>query len=124
MKKFFFLILCAISLIACKPDRFLKEEGSYLYYMRYDLNGDSTIMKFHKPISYTGIVSNRSCGSHFVGVPGKGGHTVTNYKVVVKYNSKVHTFHDSKTYHSFRKNEEVIITEVFYPRFNVHIRHK
>lgn len=124
MKKFLFLILCVISLVSCTPDKFIKEEGSYLYYMRYDLNGDSTIVKFHKPVSYTGVVSERSSHSKFVGVPGKTGHYHRDYKVVVNYNSTSYTFKDSRTYENFREKDEVIVTEVFYPQRKVFIRHK
>lgn len=103
----------------------VRETDKYLYYKEYDLFGlDSAYYKYHKPIKYEGVVSDKSKSSHFVGVPGKGGHSTTKYKITVSYNGKTYTCDDSWIYDDYNKGDAVIVTEAFYPRYKINFEHK
>lgn len=123
---FFIALVIFILGTICKPrDILMRETDNYLYYKEYTLFGlDSGYYKYHKPIEYDGIVSNRSRSSHFVGVPGKGGHCVTTYKTTVSYNGKTYTYEGSWVYEHYKENDKVIVTETFYPHYKIDFRHK
>ena len=120
------LILSGIALIGLiigaiiqKKDVLVKETSDYLYYKEYTI--DSTIYKYHKPITYNGIIAKKYTSSRFVGVPGKGGHRVTKYHLEVSYNNKSYEVTTSGIYNSFQLNENVKVVETFYPEFRVEI---
>lgn len=116
------LIGLMIGAIVQKKDVLVKETPDYLYYKEYTIyNLDSTIYKYHKPITYNGIITKKYKSSRFVGVPGKGGHRVTNYHLVVSYNNKSYEATTSGIYNSFQLNEDVKVVETFYPEFRVEI---
>ena len=106
-------------------DVLVKETDNYLYYKEYGLFGlDSVYCKYHKPIKYEGVVSDKSKSSRFVGVPGKGGHCHTDYEITVSYNGKTYTCDDSWIYDDYNKGDTVIVTETFYPRYKINFKHK
>ena len=116
------LISLIIGAIVQKKDVLVKETSDYLYYKEYTIyNLDSTIYKYHKPITYNGIITKKYKSSHFVGVPGKGGHRVTDYHLVVSYNNKGYEESNSTVYNRFQLNENVKVVETFYPEFRVEI---
>ena len=103
----------------------MRETDEYLYYKEYTLFGiDSAYYKYHKPIEYDGVVSNKSKSSHFVGVPGKGGHYQTTYKTTVSYNGTTYTYNGCWVYENYNKGDKVIVTETFYPEYSIDFRHK
>ena len=103
----------------------MRETDEYLYYKEYTLFGlDSAYYKYHKPIEYEGVVSDKRRSSHFVGVPGKGGHHKTTYKTTVSYNGKTYTYSGSWVYNNYKKGDKVIVTETFYPEYKIDFRHK
>ena len=119
-------IVLFLGLTVFKPrDVLVKETDEYFYYKQYTLFGlDSTCCKYHKPMDYEGIVSDKSKSSHFVGVAGKGGHCTTTYKTTVSYDGRTYTIRGSGVYHNYEKGDEVIVTETFYPRHVIDFRHK
>ena len=123
-----FIILAVLFLGATvfRPRNVLmRETDEYLYYKEYTLFGlDSAYYKYHKPIEYDGVVSNKSRSSHLVGLPGKGGHYQTTYKTTVSYNGKTYTYSGSWVYEHYRKGDKVIVTETFYPEYKIDFRHK
>lgn len=122
----FITFLVSLLGFICKPRNVLmRETDNYLYYKEYTLFGlDSSYHKYHKPIEYDGVVSDKSKSSHFVGVPGKGGHCVTTYKTTVSYNGKTYTYEGSWVYEHYKENDKVIVTETFYPHYKIDFRHK
>ena len=112
--------------IICKPRNVLmRETDDYLYYKEYTLFGlDSSYHKYHKPIEYDGIVSDKSRSSHFVGVAGKGGHYQTKYKITVSYNGKTYTHEGFSVYDRYKEGDKVIVTETFYPHYKIDFKHK
>ena len=116
------LISLIIGAIVQKKDVLVKETSDYLYYKEYTIyNLDSTIYKYHKPITYNGIITKKYKSSRFVGVPGKGGHRVTDYHLVISYNNKGYEESNSTVYNRFQLNENVKVVETFYPEFRVEI---
>lgn len=106
-------------------DVLMRETDEYLYYKEYTLFGlDSAYYKYHKPIEYDGVVSNKSKSSHWVGVPGKGGHMQTTYKTTVSYNGKTYEYRGSWVYNHYNKGDKVIVTETFYPTYKIDFRQK
>jgi hypothetical protein len=104
-------------------DKLIKEDNEYLYYKEYKIwNLDSCIYKYHKPITYDGIIIDKNISSHFVGLVGKGGHWVYNYHTTISYSNKKYTFSGSDIYHKYNKNDKVIIIEKFYPEYSVIIK--
>lgn len=123
---FLIALVVFISGTICKPrDVLMKETNDYLYYKEYTLFGlDSACYKYHKPIEYDGVISDKSKSSHFVGVAGKGGHCVTTYRTTVSYNEKTYTYEGLWVYDHYNKGDKVIITETFYPKYKIDFRHK
>lgn len=123
---FFIALVIFILGTICKPhDILMRETDNYLYYKEYTLFGlDSACYKYHKPIEYDGVISDKSKSSHFVGVPGKGGHCVTTYRTTVSYNGKTYTYEGLWVYDHYNKGDKVIITETFYPKYKIDFRHK
>ena len=116
------LISLIIGAIVQKKDVLVKETSDYLYYKEYTIyNLDSTIYKYHKSITYNGIITKKYKSSRFVGVPGKGGHRVTDYHLVISYNNKGYEESNSTVYNRFQLNENVKVVETFYPEFRVEI---
>ena len=103
----------------------VRETDKYLYYKEYGLFGlDSAYYKYHKPIKYEGVVSDKSESSRMVGVAGKGRHRYTEYKTTVSYNGKSYTCNYKDTYEDYNKGDTVIVTETFYPRYKINFKHK
>lgn len=116
------LIGLIIGAIVQKKDVLVKETSDYLYYKEYTIyNLDSTIYKYHKPITYNGIITKKYKSSHFVGIVGKGGHRVTDYHLIVSYNNKGYEESNSTIYNRFQLNENVKVVETFYPEFKIEI---
>ena len=123
---FFIALVVFISGTICKPRNVLmRETDNYLYYKEYTLFGlDSSYHKYHKPIEYDGVVSNKHRSSHFVGVAGKGGHYQTKYKTTVSYNGKTYTHDGFSVYDRYKEGDKVIVTETFYPHYKIDFKHK
>ena len=123
---FIILVVLFMGATVFRPRNVLmRETDKYLYYKEYTLFGlDSAYYKYHKPIEYEGVVSDKSESSHFVGVPGKGGHQQTTYKTTVSYDGRTYTYDGSWVYEHYRKGDKVIVTETFYPKYKIDFRHK
>ena len=123
---FIVLIIVFLGATVFRPRNVLiRETDEYLYYKEYTLFGiDSAYYKYHKPIEYDGVVSNKSKSSNWTGVPGKGGHIQTTYTTTVSYNGKTYEYQGSWVYDHYNKGDKVIVTETFYPQYSIDFRHK
>ena len=123
---FIILVVLFLGATVFRPRNVLiRETDEYLYYKEYTLFGlDSAYYKYHKPIEYEGVVSNKSSSSHFVGVPGKGGHYQNTYETTVSYDGRTYTHNGSWVYEHYRKGDKIIVTEIFYPEYKIDFRHK
>lgn len=121
-------MICVFGFIISIPlytsrNKLIKEDNEYLYYKEYKIwNLDSCINKYHKPITYNGIVIEKKKSSHFVGLVGKGGHWIYNHYTTVSYSNKKHTFDGISIYDKYKENDKVIIIEKFYPEYYVIIK--
>ena len=114
-----------IGIIITPRDVLVRETDNELYYKEYTLFGlDSVYHKYHKPIRYEGVVSDKSDSSYMVGVAGKGRHRHTEYKTTVRYNGKAYICDDSWVYEEYNKGDKIIVTETFYPRHKINFEHK
>ena len=110
------IIYLIVGMIIQNKDVLVKEDTKYLYYKEYTLyNNDSAIYKYHKPIIYDCVVVNKRKSHGFVGVPGKGGHPVTNYYTTFKYNGKSVEESGSEYYNHFNVGDNLKVKEIFYP---------
>lgn len=102
-------------------DVLVKEDIEYLYYKEYKWWGlDSCVYKYHKPIIHHGEVINKYTRRHFVGLVGKGGHSVTRYHVVFKFDNRTEDEDCIRTYyHNFNIGDNVEVTEKFYPWYEL-----
>ena len=98
-------------------DLLVKEDTEYLYYKEYSWWGlDSCVYKYHKPIIHKGKVIDKYTRSHFTGVPGKGGHCVTNHHVVFNFDNRTKDEDKGSSFYDyFNKGDNVEVTEKFYP---------
>lgn len=132
MDKFFKIIAitsCIIAVIVavgelCKTkDRIIKRTQDYIYVMEYSLYDlDSTVYKYKTTKTYVGTISNKDKSSHFVGVVGKGGHSVTHYNVKIKFNNTEVTKDDSKLFNKYNIGDKVQVTESWYPYYKIIIK--
>lgn len=103
-------------IICSTSDKIVKENFEYIWVKEYRIyNLDSCIYKYHKPITYDGVVSKKT--GHFVGLAGKGGHYVSE-RVITYNNTKYKT---SKFPYNCKIGQKVKVVETFYPQHNIEI---
>ena len=108
--------------IITKEDVIVKRTSDYLYVKEYSwYNKDSTVYKYPATKIYQGVIRNKHRSSNFVGVPGKGGHFVTNYRTTVSYNNEHHTFTGSGIYCRYKKGDKVKVRVTHYPYYSIDI---
>ena len=108
--------------IITKEDVIVKRTSDYLYVKEYSFyNKDSTVYRYPATKIYQGVIRNRRRSSNFVGVPGKGGHFVTNYRTTVSYNNEHHTFTGSSMYHRYKEGDKVKVRVTHYPYYSIDI---
>lgn len=113
------LIYLICGIIKQPKDVLVKQDTEYLYYKQYSIYGkDSTINKFHKPITFDGVVINKR--QQFRGVPGKGGHW--EFKINIKYNNDDEYTVTDRGYYMDHKNGDIVKVYVeYYPYRTVKI---
>ena len=117
-----FCIWWVYGFIVAKKDVIVKSTSDYLYVKEYSwYNKDSTIYKYHADKIYQGVIQNKRRSSNFVGVPGKGGHFVTNYRTTVSYNNEYYTFTGSNMYYKYNRGDKVKVKVTHYPYYSVNI---
>ena len=108
--------------VISKPDVIIKQTSDLLYVKQYSLyNRDSTVRVFNAPKIYDGVVTHKHKHSHYVGVPGKGGHHETSYHIEFSYNGKYYRGSGSRLYNQFERGDRVKIRESWYPYHNIEI---
>ena len=108
--------------IVAKKDVIMKRTSDYIYVKEYSwYNKDSTVYKYPATKVYQGVVINKRSYSSLVGVPGKGGHFVTNYKTTVSYNNEHYTFTGYSIYHRYKEGDKVKVKVMCYPYYSVDI---
>ena len=113
-----FITLCfSIGGIICSnSDKIVKENSEYIWVKEYRIyNLDSCIYKYHKSITYDGVVSKKT--GHFVGIAGKGGHYVSER--VITYNNTEYKI--SNFPWNCKIGQKVKVVETFYPYHNIEI---
>lgn len=127
-----FAILClgwimylGIGIIVSNPDVIIRETADSIYVKQYSIyNKDSVVSAFGQPKIYEGVVTDKHRHTRFVGMPGKGGHTQTTYRITIKYNCKTYNFHSSNYYHRYNEGDTVTVKEFWYPYHDVEILDK
>lgn len=108
--------------IITKENVIVKRTSDYLYVKKYSLyNKDSTIHKYPATKIYQGVIIKKRSYSSLVGVPGKGGHFVTNYRTIVSYNNEQHTFTGYGVYHKYKEGDKVKVKVKYYPYYSIDI---
>lgn len=108
--------------IITKEDVIVKRTSDYLYVKEYSwYNKDSTVYRYPATKIYQGVIQNKRRSSNFVGVPGKGGHFVTNYRTTVSYNNEHYTFTGSWIYHEYKEGDKVKVKVAHYPYYSIDI---
>ena len=109
-----------VGAIRTKPDQILMRDSESIIVKEYKWNNrDSVIYKYPADKIYTAIVIDKERHSHYVGVPGKGGHSSTRYYITISGNNTQHRIQSSNLYHKYNKGSRVKVKEVWYPRHNV-----
>lgn len=115
-----YFVYCAIGFLEKPRDVIVKDTNEYIYVKKYSLYGsDSAIYKFHKPITYDGIIMEKRHSSNFVGIAGKGGHWVNHYYVTIQYNGNLTKVNDSRMFDNVEKGQTIKVIERFYPSYDV-----
>lgn len=108
--------------IVTKEDVIVKRTSDYLYVKKYSLyNKDSTVYRYPATKIYQGVIQNKCRSSHYVGVPGKGGHFIPNYRTTVSYNNEQHTFTGSNIYRRYKEGDKVKVKVKRYPYYSINI---
>ncbi len=125
MKKLLFiltLLFCIFSFTnCCKKDRIDHTDDNYIYAWMYKANGDSVLYKYRQPIFHSTVITNKYKRrySHYVGVPGKGGHMhwVTYYYTFYYINDKEVKETGSYIYNKVNIGTKIKVREQFYPYY-------
>lgn len=109
-----------IGAINTKPDQILSRDSESIIVKEYKWNNrDSVIYRYPADKIYTAIVIDKERYSHYVGLPGKGGHSSTSYYITISGNNTQHRIQSSNLYYKYNKGNRVKVKEVWYPRHNV-----
>lgn len=91
-------------------------------YQKWYCDNEYEILTYKQDVNYVGKIVSADKGSHFVGVPGKGGHYVTHFDVVVKYgNGKTIEQRFSRFEYEELISKPIIVREEFFPYCRVYI---
>lgn len=109
-----------VGAIRTKPDQILMRDSEYIIVKEYKWNNrDSVIYKYSADKIYAATVIDKERHSHYIGVPGKGGHPTTSYYITISGNNKQHRIQNSNLYHKYDKGDRVKVKEIWYPRHKV-----
>lgn len=102
------------------PDRIVRQDKSWIYVVEHSLyDKDSSIVRYHQPISYDGVVLKH--GSKMIGVPGKGGMTHQYVVIQYDYDKKLETQNDY--FYSLDNGTKVKVIHYFYKYDYIEISH-
>lgn len=120
------IILIIIGLTSCYSRQYPNGDGTMTVIEYNIFKKDSTVLNNVRcPINHKGLVISEDKGSHYVGVPGKGGHSVTHYDIEISYSnykgeSKIYEDRISTSEHdSYLERGYPIIQESFYPYYEI-----
>lgn len=101
-----------VGAIKRSPYVLVGEDTEYLYYKSYTLyNKDSCVNKYHKPITYEGVVIKKDFYRRK-----RGKHYRRVYCIVIRYNnSEKHTVNGWDYYSKHKVGDKVTIQKIFYP---------
>lgn len=105
-----------VGAIKRSPSVLVKEDAEYLYYKSYTLyNNDSCVNKYHKPITYEGVVIEKNSHRRR-----RGKHWRIVYCIVIRYNnSEEHIVNGWDYYSKHRIGDKVKIQKIFYPALEI-----
>ena len=116
------LLFVLIGRAITKSDVIVQRNSKYIYVKEYSLyNLDSTIVRYYADKIYPGVVVNKRHSSYYQGIPGKGGHYVTQYYVQIKINDTMYEFQNSIWYYKYNKGDRVTVKESWYPKHHIEI---
>lgn len=122
---FGWLIYLGIGEIVSNPDVIIKETADSIYVKQYDIyNKDSEVRVFKQHKIYEGVVIDKHRHTRFVGIPGRGGHTQTNYRTTIKYNGETYDYRGRDYYNKYNEGDTVTVKEFWYPYHDVEILDK
>lgn len=120
---FIIAVIIAVGEICNTKDRVIKRTPDYIYVMEYSLYDlDSTVYKYKTTKTYIGTISAKNKSSHFVGVPGKGGHYETDYDVTIRFNNTEIEEDNQKLYDKYKIGDKVRVTESWYPYHKIIVK--
>lgn len=101
-----------VGAIKRSPSVLVGEDTEYLYYKSYTLyNNDSCVNKYHKPITYEGVVIKKDFYRRK-----RGKHWRRVYCIVIRYNNnEKHTVNGWDYYSKHNVGDKVTIQKIFYP---------
>lgn len=115
-----FIIYVGIGTLTSTSDKIVKQDKEWIYVMEHSLyDRDSTIVRYHQPITYDGVILKH--GSKMIGVPGKGG--MMHQYVIIEYDNgkKLETQNDY--FHRLDNGTKIKVTHHFYKYDYVEISH-
>jgi len=106
------LIYFIVGAIKRSPSVLIGEDAEYLYYKSYTLyNNDSCVNKYHKPITYEGVVIEKNSHRRK-----RGKHYHRVYCIIIRYNNSEKYIVNGWDYYSKHEvGNKVKIQKVFYP---------
>lgn len=117
------VIIIVIGEVCNTPNRIIENSTDYIYVMEYSLYDlDSAVYKYKATKTYDGVIINKEKNSHFVGVVGKGGHYVTDYNLIIKFNNTTIEQDDINLFEKYNKGDKVKVIESWYPYHNIKIQ--
>lgn len=106
--------------IRTNPDKILERNTEYILVKEYKWNNrDSVICKYPVDKLYTGVIINKEKTSHYVGVPGKGGHRKIRKHITVQFNETTLRIESSSLYNKYSEGDKVKVKEIWYPYHNI-----
>lgn len=120
------IILIIISLTSCYSRQYPNGDGTMTVVEYNIFKKDSTVLtNVRCPINHRGTVTSIKKGTHFVGIAGKGGHSVTHYDIEIiwiNYKGESKIFEDRISmfeHDSYLERGYPVIQERFYPYYEI-----
>lgn len=109
-----------VGCIVTNPDEVIERNSEYIVVREYKMyNSGSTINKYPTDKIYDGVVIDKERRSHYVGIPGKGGHYQTHTHVTIQFNGETLRIESSSLYNQYNEGDSVKVKEVWYPRHDI-----
>lgn len=109
-----------VGCIVTNPNEIIEQNSEYIIVKEYKFyNSGSTINKYPANKIYDGVVIDKERHSHYVGVPGKGGHPQIKKYVTIQFDGRTLRILSSSLYEKYSEGDEIKVEEVWYPRHDI-----